>query len=86
MLPFRTEIRNNPKRQTLKIYVSDTTCDQDCKNLIESVNGVEAVEIQESISRNRVKENLTIFIKENSDINRVKMLIENKLDQHFAFD
>lgn len=86
MLPFRTEIRNNPNTQILKVYVSDINCDQECKNILEKINGVESVEIQESISRNRVKENLTVFIKENTDINRIKMLIENKLDRHFAFD
>lgn len=86
MLPFRTEIRNNPKTQTLKVYLNNTSCDIECKDLLRKVNGVESIEIQESISRNRVKENLTVFIKENSDINRVKLLIENMLDNHFAFD
>ncbi len=86
MLPFRTEIRNSPRKQTVKIYINDTSCDQECKDLLKNINGVDFIEIQESVSRNRVEENLTVFIKDNSDVNRVKELIENRLDQHFAFD
>lgn len=86
MLPFRTEIRNSPKKQTVKVYINDTKCDQECKDLLEKISGVDFIEIQESISRNRVEENLTIFIKDDADVNRVLELIENKLDGHFAFD
>ncbi|ANW97135.1 hypothetical protein AXE80_12940 [Wenyingzhuangia fucanilytica] len=86
MLPFRTEIRNSPKCQTLKVYMNDTACDQECKELLENISGIESIEIQESISRNRVEENLTIYIKDDADVNRVQKLVENKLDQHFAFD
>ncbi|MDO6736422.1 hypothetical protein [Wenyingzhuangia sp. 2_MG-2023] len=86
MLPFRTEIRNSPKKQTVKVYINDTKCDQECKDLLEKISGVDFIEIQESISRNRVEENLTIFIKDDADVNRVLKLIENKLDGHFAFD
>ncbi|MGY6649495.1 hypothetical protein [Wenyingzhuangia sp. IMCC45574] len=86
MLPFRTEIRNSPKRQTLKVYVQDTKCDKECKELIKNLCGVDRVEIQESISRNRVEENLTVYVKDDADVNNVKKLVENKLDEHFAFD
>ncbi len=86
MLPFRTEIRNSPKRQTVKVYVQDVKYDQECKDLLKGLCGVEFVEIQESISRNRVRENLTVFVKDDADVNHVKTLVDNKLDQHFAFD
>ena len=86
MLPFRTEIRNSPKLQTLKVYLNDVTKDIECKNLLDKISGIDFIEIQDSISRNRVKENLTLFILENSDINRVKKLVENRLDEHFAFN
>ena len=86
MLPFRTEIRNNPKTQTLKIYLQDINKDKECKLLLKKINGVDFIEIQNSVSRNRVKENLTVFVKEHADINRVKKLVENTLDMHFAYD
>lgn len=86
MLPFRTEIRNSPKKQTIKVYINDTKCDKECKDLLNNISGVDFIEIQESISRNRVEENLTVFVKEDADVNRVKKLVENKLDSHFAFD
>jgi len=86
MLPFRTEIRNSPKKQTIKVYINDTSCDKECKELLETVSGVDLVEIQESISRNRAEQNLTVFIKEDTDVNILQKLIVNKLDGHFAFD
>lgn len=86
MLPFRTEIRNSPKCQTLKVYINDTSCDQECKDLLKNISGIESIEIQESISRDRVKENLTIYVHDDADVNRVQKLVENKLDEHFAFD
>ena len=86
MLPFRTEIRNSPKCQTLKVYINDTTCDIECKDLLNNISGIESIEIQKSLSRNRVEENLTIYIHDDADVNRVQKLVENKLDEHFAFD
>ncbi|WP_010134389.1 hypothetical protein [Ochrovirga pacifica] len=83
---FRTEIRNSPKRQTIKVYVHDIKCDVECKELLEQLCGVDFVEIQESLSRDRVKENVTVFVKDDADVNRVQQLVENKLDEHFAFD
>jgi len=86
MLPFRTEIRNSPKKQTIKVYINDTSCDKECKELLETISGVDFVEIQESVSRNRAEQNLTVFIKEDTDVNILQKLIVNKLDGHFAFD
>jgi hypothetical protein len=76
MLPFRTELRNSPKEQTIKIYLNDTSLGVKFKNLLENIKGVRIVEVQESISRNRVEENVTVFRKENISIN----ILKNKID------
>ena len=86
MLPFRTEIRNSPKEQTIKVFIADTACDKECKDLLVGIDGIRDIEIRETIGRNRVEENLTIFRKEGIDINNLKRLVENKLDEHFAYD
>jgi len=86
MLPFRTEIRNNPKMQTIKVYLQNIKKDLECKMLLRKINGIDFIEIQKSVSRNRVSQNLTVFIKQGADINRVKKLVENQLDSHFAYE
>ena len=53
MLSYRTEIRNSPKEQTLKIYLSDISLDEELQGLLENINGVRMVEVQKSVSRNR---------------------------------
>ena len=83
MLAFRTEIRNSPKEQTLKIYLSDTTLDIALKNLLENINGVRVVEVQESISRNRVEENVTVLKNEDFSINTLKDRIDAFLEIYF---
>ncbi|MCL7762783.1 hypothetical protein MPF19_05095 [Polaribacter sp. Z014] len=83
MLAFRTEIRNSPKEQTLKIYLSDTSFDVGLKNLLENINGVRIVEVQESISRNRVEENVTIYRKEKHSINTIKDKVDTFLGIYF---
>ena len=83
MLPFRTEIRNSPKEQTLKIYLKDISLTQGLKKLLEDINGVRIVEIQESISRNRMEENVTIFRKEDVTINVLKEKVDDFLNKHF---
>ena len=83
MLPFRTEIRNSPKEQTLKIYLIDISLDEELKNLLENINGVRMVEVQESISRNRVEENVTVFRKEDTSMNLLKEKVDTFLDIYF---
>lgn len=83
MLPFRTEIRNSPKEQTIKIYLSDTNLDTQLKSLIEKINGVRIVEVQESLSRNRVEENITIFRNDDISINILKEKVDDFLDSYF---
>ncbi|MDG1503844.1 MAG: hypothetical protein P8Q27_04755 [Flavicella sp.] len=84
MLPFRTEIRNSPKEQTLKIYMSDLSLDQTLKVLLEKKEGVRRVEIQDSISRNRVAENITVFADEGQSLNRLKEKIDAFLNDYFS--
>jgi hypothetical protein len=84
MLPFRTEIRNSPKEQTLKIYMSDLSLDQTLKVLLEKKEGVRRVEIQDSISRNRVAENITVFAEEGQSLNRLKEKIDAFLNDYFS--
>lgn len=83
MLAFRTEIRNSPREQTLKIYLSDISLDQELKLLLENINGVRIVEVQESISRNRVEENVTIFREPEHSINSVKEKVDTFLTLYF---
>ena len=83
MLPFRTEIRNSPKEQTLKIYLSDSSLVIALKNLLENINGVRIVEVQESFSRNRVEENVTVYRNENVSINTLKEEIDAFLGIYF---
>lgn len=83
MLPFRTEIRNSPKEQTLKIYLSDITLDAELKGLLENIIGVRAVEIQKSLSRNRVAENITVFREEKMSINDLKEKVDAFLTSYF---
>lgn len=83
MLPYRTEIRNSPNEQTLKIYLKDISLVKELKNLLDNINGVRMVEIQESISRNRVEENVTVFRKEDTSMNVLKEKIDAFLDNYF---
>ena len=84
MLPFRSEIRNSPREQTLKIYVKDVSLDDAIKKMLEKIETIEMVEIQESMSRNRVGLNLTLFKKEGVNINLLKTEIDGLLDSFFA--
>jgi hypothetical protein len=72
MKPFRTEIRNSPKEQTLKIYLSEVSLNEELREKLEKITGIRRVEIQKSISRNRVAENLTVYKEDREDINVVK--------------
>lgn len=83
MLPYRSEIRNSPKEQTIKIYLSDISLDQQLKVLLEKIKGVRIVEVQESLSRNRAEENLTVYRDENVSINILKEKVDNFLESYF---
>jgi hypothetical protein len=83
MLPYRTEIRNSPKEQTLKIYLKDISLDEELKSLLNTINCVRLVEVQESFSRNRAEENVTVFRKEDISINVLKEKVDAFLDVYF---
>ena len=83
MLPYRSEIRNSPKEQTIKIYLSDVSLDNQLKTLLEKINGVRIVEVQESMSRNRVEENITVFRDEDISINILKEKVDDFLESYF---
>jgi hypothetical protein len=84
MLPFRSEIRNSPKEQTIKIYVKDTSLDDSIKKMLEKIETIDLVEIQESISRDRVGINITVYRKGEVNINLLKTEIDELLDSFFA--
>ena len=84
MLPFRSEIRNSPREQTIKIYVKDISLDDSIKKMLEKIDTVNIAEIQESVSRNRVGINITVFGTEGTNINLLKTEIDELLDSFFA--
>ena len=83
MLPFRTEIRNSPKEQTLKIYLSDISLDIELQGLLEKIDGVRMAEVQTSLSRNRVPENLTVYREDGISINDLKEKLDAFLNTYF---
>jgi len=83
MLPYRSEIRNSPKEQTIKIYLSDISLDAQLKSLLEKINGIRIVEVQKSLSRNRAEENLTVFRNDDMSINILKEKIDDFLETYF---
>lgn len=83
MLSYRSEIRNSPKEQTIKIYLSDVSLGDQLKPLLEKINGIRIVEVQESLSRNRVEKNLTVFRNEDISINILKEKVDDFLESYF---
>lgn len=86
MLPFRSEIRNSPTQQTIKIFLSDESLDSRIKKHLEHFNEIKLIELRESMGRNRVGENITVFLKENVDIVKMKKSIESSLWWYFEND
>lgn len=64
--------------------MSDLSLDQTLKVLLEKKEGVRRVEIQDSISRNRVAENITVFAEEGQSVNRLKEKIDAFLNDYFS--
>lgn len=83
MVAFRSEIRNSPTQQTIKVFLSDESLDNDVKHYLENFSEIELVEIRKSVERNRVSENITIFRKEGVDINSLQAKIEESLNKYF---
>ncbi len=86
MLPFRSEIRNSPTCPTIKIFLSDESLDGRIKKHLEHFKEIEMIEIRESIGQNRVNENITVFLKDNVDINKMKQSIDSSLWWYFEED
>tara|TARA_R110002049_G_scaffold37208_3_gene117560 strand:- start:1947 stop:2228 length:282 start_codon:yes stop_codon:yes gene_type:complete len=85
-VPFRSEIRNSPSTPTIKIYLSDESLDARIKTHLEHFNEIESIEISESVERNRANENITIFLKDDVDINKMKASIDSSLWWYFEED
>lgn len=83
MLPFRSEIRNSPTQPVIKIFLRDESLDSRIKKHLEHFNEIEHIEICESVARNRACENITVFLKEGGDINRIKTYIDSSLWLYF---
>ena len=64
--------------------MSDLSLDQTLKVLLEQKDGVRRVEIQDSIRRNRVAENVTVFAKEGQSLNKLKEEIDAFLNDYFS--
>ena len=81
--PFRSEIRNSPNVQTIKIYLSDESLDSKIKRHLENFTEIDLIEINETVEQDRADESLTIFIKQVVDINRIKATIDSSLWWYF---
>jgi hypothetical protein len=86
MLPFRSEIRNSPSQPTIKIFLSDESLDERIKKHLEHFNEIEDIEIGESIGQNRGAENITVYLKDDVDINKMKTSIDSSLWWYFEED
>lgn len=86
MKPFRSEIRNSPSQQTIKIFLSDESLDAKIKNHLEHFEAIELIEIGESVGQNRADENITIFLKDDTDIHKMKETIDSSLWWYFEED
>ena len=81
--PFRSEIRNSPNVQTIKIYLSDESLDSKIKRHLENFTEIDLIEINETVEQDRADKSLTIFIKQVVDINRIKATIDSSLWWYF---
>jgi hypothetical protein len=83
MLPFRSEIRNSPSKQTIKIFLSDESLDSKIKKHLQHFNEIDLIETRESIGQNRVGKNITVFLKDDTDITKIKSSIDSSLWWYF---
>ncbi|SHI40884.1 hypothetical protein [Algibacter luteus] len=86
MLPFRSEIRNSPTQPTIKIFLSDESLDERIKKHLEHFKEIEDIEICDSIAQNRACESITIYLKDDVDINKMKQSIDSSLWWYFEED
>ena len=83
MLPFRSEIRNSPNKQTIKIFLSDESLDDRIKKHLAHFNEIDSIETRESIGQNRMNQNITVFLKDDADIKKMKSSIDSSLWWYF---
>ena len=83
MLAFRTEIRNSPTEQTIKIFLKDIAQNAKVKQRLEAMGDIKLVEIRQSVERNRVSEHLTVFRKKGVDINELQGTLKIYLKKYF---
>lgn len=83
MIPYRSEIRNSPTQQTIKIFLNDQSLDTHVKSYLENFTDIELIEIRKSVERNRVQENITVFRKDGVCINSLQDKINNSLAGYF---
>ena len=86
MLPFRSEIRNSPSRQSIKIYLTDESLDSKIKRHLEHFKEIEEIEIIDTVEQNRSDENITVFLKDGIDIVKMKASIDSSLWWYFEED
>ncbi|WP_194766639.1 hypothetical protein [Tamlana sp. I1] len=86
MLPFRSEIRNSPSHPTIKIFLSDETLVPRIKKHLDHFSDIELTEIRESHGQNREVENITIYLKDHVDIDKMKSSIDSSLWWYFEED
>ena len=86
MLPFRSEIRNSPSQPTIKIFLSDESLDAQIKKHLQHFKEIEEIEIRQSVEQNRANENLTVFLKEDVDVVKMKTSIDSSLWWYFEQD
>jgi hypothetical protein len=83
MKAFRSEIRNSPSEQTIKIFLKEVVFNRKIKSYLKQVKGVKFIEIRESIERNRVAEHLTIYKQESMNINELHDTLKQRLYSYF---
>ncbi|ULC59999.1 hypothetical protein MBM09_03205 [Flaviramulus sp. BrNp1-15] len=86
MLPFRSEIRNSPSQPTIKIFLSDESLDAQIKKHLKHFKEIEEIEIRQSVEQNRANENLTVFLKDDVDVVKMKTSIDSSLWWYFEQD
>ena len=86
MLPFRSEIRNSPSQQTIKIYLTDESLDYKIKKHLEHFKEIEEIEILDTVEQNRSDENITVLLKDGVDIVKMKASIDSSLWWYFEED
>lgn len=85
-VPFRSEIRNSPTRQTIKIFLNDDSLEERVKNHLEHFTEIDLIEINETVEQNHSDANLSIYLHDMADINRMKASIDSSLWWYFEKD